>query len=144
MISFDATSRIYVGLEAIDFRCGLNKLIPLARTCFNQDPKGQSIFAFRNRRRTDIKILLFDRNGFFLGHKRFSRGTLQWWPRTEQECLSLNAEQLLKLLAGVDPRGSFHPSWANVGGQIGKDSNRSGDPRYRGAEEAPCRGPALY
>ena len=122
MITFSKDCRIYVGIEAIDFRCGLNKLVPLAHRCFEQDPMGRAIFIFRNHRRTDIKLLFFDRNGFFMGHKRLSRGKLQWWPRTKDECLGLDATQLMRLLCGVDPRGNFHPSWTEYGGTSGEES----------------------
>lgn len=109
MISFVEDCRIFIGMEPIDFRCGLNKLVPLAQERFQQDPRDHSIFVFRNRRSTDIKFIFFDRNGFFLGHKRLSQGKLQWWPRTDRECAALNASQLFTLLGGIDPRGSFHP-----------------------------------
>ena len=114
MISFAPDIRIYVKLESIDFRCGLNRLVPLARSCFERDVRERAVFVFRNKARTDIKLIFFDRNGFFLGHKRLSQGKLQWWPRTAEECLSLKADELLRLLAGVDPRGNFHPSWSDV------------------------------
>lgn len=134
MIYFEKNCRIYVGLEAIDFRCGLNKLVPLAKRCFEKDPKDSCIFVFRNKRRTDIKLLLFDRNGFFLGHKRLSRGKLQWWPRTQEECLGLDGDQLLKLLVGVDPRGSYHPTWKHIGESVRKEHLRDQDYRYRGSQ----------
>lgn len=142
MINFSENCRIYVGIEPIDFRCGLNKLVPLAKACFDQDPRDRNIFVFRNRNRTDIKMLLFDRNGFFLGHKRLSRGKLQWWPRTEQECFSLDAEQLLKLLAGVDPRGSYHPSWKDIGEPVREENVSSRDSGYSRAQRASCKKPA--
>ena len=60
MINFSENCRIYVGIEPIDFRCGLNKLVPLAKACFDQDPRDRNIFVFRNRNRTDIKMLLLE------------------------------------------------------------------------------------
>ncbi len=114
MISFAPDIRIYVKLEGIDFRCGLNRLVPLARSCFEKDVRERAVFVFRNKARTDIKLIFFDRNGFFLGHKRLSQGKLLWWPRTAEECSSLKADELLRLLAGVDPRGNFHPTWSDV------------------------------
>jgi transposase len=65
MISFAADIRIYVKLEGIDFRCGLNRLVPLARSCFESDVRERAVFVFRNKARTDIKLIFFDRNGFF-------------------------------------------------------------------------------
>jgi transposase len=134
MITFSADCRIYISIDAIDFRCGLNKLVPLAQSVFAQDPRQRAIFVFRNRRRTDIKMLFFDRNGFFMGHKRLSRGKLEWWPRTKDECFGLNSEQLFRLLLGVDPRGSFHPSWARQDESLREDF---GDQRCARAQGSP-------
>lgn len=114
MITFDQDLTVCIGLNPIDFRCGLNKLAPLAESLFGKDPKDKVVFVFRNKSRTDIKLILYERNGFFLGHKRLSKGKLSWWPRTEAECHSLDAGELFKLLGGVDPRGSFHPDWQKV------------------------------
>lgn len=114
MITFDEDINVCIGLNPIDFRCGLNKLAPLAESLFGRDPKERVVFVFRNRSKTDIKLILYDRNGFFLGHKRLSKGKLAWWPRNEAECHSLDAGELIKLLAGVDPRGTFHPEWRKL------------------------------
>jgi transposase len=118
MISFAPELRVVIGLNAIDFRCGLNKLAQLAETLGKENPRGALVFVFRNRSKTDVKLIFYHYNGYFLGQKRLSKGKLSWWPRTEAECESLDVEQLLKLLQGVDPRGSFHPDWRvlNLGG----------------------------
>lgn len=115
MIAFDDNIIVCIGINPIDFRCGLNKLAPMAESLFGRDPRERVVFVFRNRSRTDIKLILYDRNGFFLGHKRLSKGKLSWWPRNEAECHGLDAGKLIKLLAGVDPRGTFHPDWRKLG-----------------------------
>jgi len=58
-----------------------------------------------------MKLITYDRNGFFMGHKRLSKGKLSWWPRTEGETLGITVEHLNRLLKGIDPRGSFNPNW---------------------------------
>jgi transposase len=114
MIIFDDNLKVMIGLEPIDFRAGINKLAAIAQAVFDQDPRGRFVFVFRNKRQTDIKLIVYDGNGFFLGHKRLSKGKLSWWPRTKDECLSIEPSQLMKLLKGTDPRGEFHPDWQKL------------------------------
>ncbi|MFW7381620.1 MAG: IS66 family insertion sequence element accessory protein TnpB [Oligoflexus sp.] len=131
MINFDQSLRVMIGLEAIDFRAGLNRLAAIAQAVFQEDPRGQCVFVFRNKRQTDIKLIVYHVNGYFLGHKRLSKGKLSWWPRTEAECRSIDASQLVKLLQGMDPRGEFHPDWYKL-----KDHGEQGrahiDPKRSG------------
>ena len=103
-----------IAISPIDFRAGLNKLGAVAEAVFEKNPRNDGIFVFRNKRGTDIKIIFYHRNGFFMGHKRLSKGKLKWWPRTEKESLDITAPELEKLLMGVDPRGSFHPDWQKM------------------------------
>jgi len=37
-----------------------------------------TVFVFRNRRRTAIKALVYDGQGFWLCHKRLSSGRFRW------------------------------------------------------------------
>ena len=131
MIIFDHNLRVMIGLEPIDFRAGLNKLAAIAQAVFQEDPRAQCVFVFRNKRKTDIKLIVYHCNGFFLGHKRLSKGKLSWWPRTEAECLSIDSSQLVKLLKGMDPRGDFHPDWHKLSDH-GEQGRAHFDPKGSG------------
>lgn len=121
MITFDSTYTVLVGLDPIDFRAGINRLSSIAQAQFNKDPRERFVFVFRNKRKTDIKLICYDGNGFFLGHKRLSKGKLSWWPRTEGESLSIDSSQLARLLKGVDPRGGFHPDWTRIENDVERE-----------------------
>lgn len=111
MIEVTPDTRVFISLSPIDFRAGINRLGAVATELFGKDPMKGGIFLFHNKRKTDIKLVTYDCNGFFLGHKRLSRGKLSWWPRTEGESLSITVDQLNRLLKGIDPRSSFNPEW---------------------------------
>jgi len=111
MITFNSNMKVMIGISHVDFRVGINRLAAVAQSIFDRDPNDGVVFVFRNRRKTDIKLIFYDGNGFFLGHKRLSKGKLSWWPRNEHESLNITPSQLTRLLKGVDPRGSFHPDW---------------------------------
>lgn len=125
MIEITPETRVFISLSPIDFRAGINRLGAIATELFGKDPMKGGIFLFHNKRKTDIKLITYHRNGFFLGHKRLSRGKLSWWPRTEGESLSITVSQLNRLLKGVDPRGSFHPEWESL-----KSGQESGTGQY--------------
>ena len=57
MISFDSSFSILIGLDPIDFRAGINRLSSIAQTQFEKNPRERFIFVFRNKRKTDIKLI---------------------------------------------------------------------------------------
>jgi transposase len=127
MIEFNSNMKVMIGISHIDFRTGINRLVAVAQSIFDQDPNHGVVFVFRNRRKTDIKLIFYDGNGFFLGHKRLSKGKLAWWPRNEHESVNLCPSELTRLLKGVDPRGSFHPDWqVTMQSKPGASEQRSG------------------
>jgi hypothetical protein len=77
----------------------------LARICRAQlqvDPFCGWLFVFCNRRRTAVKILTYDGQGFWVCHKRLSQGKFPYWP-TDGPIQELQAHQLQVLLMGADP-----------------------------------------
>lgn len=80
MIQLTPQSSILVATQPIDFRKGIDGLAAVCKQVFKYDPFSGTLFVFRNRRRTAIKILMYDGQGFWLCQKRLSSGTLTWWP----------------------------------------------------------------
>jgi transposase len=62
--------RILVGIEAIDFRKGIDGLARACREVFRADPFSGWLFVFRNRRQTALRILVYDGQGFWLAHNQ--------------------------------------------------------------------------
>lgn len=104
MITVTAQTRILVAIEPADFRRGIDGLARLAREAYSSDPFSGCVFVFRNRRRTALKLLVYDGQGFWLCQKRLSTGRFQFWPTGRNNQLSaLEAHQLSVLLRGGDP-----------------------------------------
>ena len=80
MIQITPQMRILVGVEAVDFRKGIDGLARVCREVLAADPFSGWLFVFRNRRQTALRILVYDGQGFWLAHKRLSRGRFRWWP----------------------------------------------------------------
>jgi len=109
--------RIRVAIEAVDFRKGIDGLARVCRDRLASDPFSGTLFVFRNRRGTAIKVLVYDGQGFWLAQKRLSEGRFVHWPagvgdRLERQLL---AHELQVLLVGGDPWSSrAAPAWRRV------------------------------
>ena len=116
MIQVTPQMRVLVALEPADFRCGIDGLARLCKARLQQDPFSGTVFVFRNRRRTAIKALVYDGQGFWLCHKRLSSGKFRWWPRRADEAVTtLQAHELQVLLFAGDPTTTqAAPAWRPV------------------------------
>ena len=101
MITLGAGTKVYLAIGATDMRKAINGLSQIVAGHLNLDPFSGHLFAFCNRRRTIVKILLWDRNGFWLIQKRLERHVFRW-PRTGDEVRELSPRELGWLLDGLD------------------------------------------
>ena len=113
MIQLTRHMRILVATEPADFRKGIDGLAAVCRHYLHQDPFLGTVFVFRNRRATSIKILSYDGQGFWICQKRLSKGRFTFWPTKSTERIgSLEAHQLAVLLSGGNPElAQGVPSW---------------------------------
>jgi transposase len=110
--------RVLVAVEPADFRRGIDGIVALCRERLMADPFSGALFIFRNRRGTAVKLLAYDGQGYWLCHKRLSRGRFRYWPRARDTmaAVSLRAHELSVLLAGGDPSMTeAAPDWRRVG-----------------------------
>jgi transposase len=117
MLQVTPQMKILVAVEPADFRRGIDGLAQLCRERPQQDPFLGTVFVFRNRRGTAVKLLAYDGQGFWLCHKRLSQGRFPWWPSvTDGGTQALAAHQLAVLLAAGNPmRTGAAPDWRPVG-----------------------------
>ena len=80
MMAVTAQMRVLVCVAAVDFRKGIDGLSRVCREALSSDPFSGTMFVFRNRRGTAIKILAYDGQGFWLCQKRLSEGRFRYWP----------------------------------------------------------------
>lgn len=124
MIQITPHIRIYLCTEAVDFRKGIDGLVGVCRQLLEKDPFSGSMFVFRNKRRTTLKILIYDGQGFWLFVKRLSQGRFKWWPEQSQlgdnsrssHTLGLKAGELQLLLWNGDvSMATIEPDWKESG-----------------------------
>jgi len=93
--------KVYLGLGKTDMRKSIDSLSVLVSSYLEQNPFSGHLFAFCNGRRTILKILYWDRNGFCLWHKRLEKNRFRW-PESEEQLRELSARELGWLLEGLD------------------------------------------
>jgi transposase len=115
MLQITPQHRLLLAVESIDFRAGIDRLKSVCHQHLQCDPFSGTIFAFANRSRTSVKILVYDASGFWLCQKRFSQGKLAWWPNGEARTMILRASEFQILMAQGDPMKAAIPEdWRAV------------------------------
>jgi len=103
MLQITPQQQLYISIDHVDFRKGIDGLRVMCQRIWEQDPFSGHLFIFRNRSSTAVKLLIFDGNGFWLCQKRFSAGKLKWWPKTPKEAAEIRSVELLIMLQQGDP-----------------------------------------
>lgn len=115
MLQVTAQSKIFLAIQPVDFRKGIDGLAAVCRLHLKQNPYSGSFFIFRNRRGTALKILAYDGQGMWLFMKRFSKGTIRWWPKREETLETLKVSELQILLWNGNPPGARIPEdWRKI------------------------------
>lgn len=116
MIQLTPQMRILVAVEPVDFRNGIDGLAQLCRGSLQADPMNGTVFVFSNRRRTAVKVLVYDGQGFWICQKRLSSGRFGWWPPVGAgQSVHLNVHELQALLWNADPtRAPAAPAWRPI------------------------------
>jgi transposase len=116
MLQITPQMKVLVAVNAVDFRNGIDGLAALCQRMLAHDPFTGTVFVFRNRRATAIKVLVYDGQGFWLCQKRLSSGRFRWWPapgnNSSEPTTSLAAHQLAVLFSAGNPsRTGAAPDW---------------------------------
>ena len=105
MLSFSTRVRIFAATEPIDFRKGFDGLVQIVRDGFGEDPFAGDLFCFFNRRRDRVKVLVWDRNGFWLHYKRLERGTFERIDGSSKR-IEIDRARMSMLLEGIDTKAA--------------------------------------
>lgn len=98
---FGFNDKIWFYREPVDFRKQANGLMLIVADHLQLDPTSGQIFVFRNKAANKIKLLWWDRNGFWLFYKTLERQKF-CFPGTGDTTWELSKDQLGWLLSGLD------------------------------------------
>jgi transposase len=78
-------------------------LCGIINNSLKQDPLSGDVYIFINRRKDRIKLLVWDRDGFWLFYKRLEKGVFQRPLAVDnQTSIQLSQDDLLLILQGID------------------------------------------
>jgi transposase len=105
MILLPRSVRVYVATAPANLRKSFEGLSNEVRAVLALDPLSGHVFLFLNRRRTQVKMLLFTRGGFTIVHKRLERGRFTFAAQVTPEAVrvEIEAHELSALLEGLTP-----------------------------------------
>jgi len=97
---------VYVATAPCNLRQSFEGLTNEVRQVLAKDPLSGHVFVFLNRRKTQVKLLLWTRGGFTIVTKRLERGTFTFPGRVTSEAASVEVDvhELSMLLEGIDVR----------------------------------------
>jgi transposase len=90
-----------VAREPIDFRKSIDGLAAVCEVQLADNPLSGTLFVFRNRRGTGLKMLMWTHGGFLMLYKKLERGRFRWLPTESDRCTMTPAE-LAALMEGID------------------------------------------
>lgn len=104
MLTFSPAVRVFLAAGATDMRRSVDGLSALVTSAMALDPFSGHLFLFRNRRGDRLKILVWDRTGFWVMYKRLEKGTFAWPESGSSVAVELTFPQLVMLLEGIEMR----------------------------------------
>jgi transposase len=123
--------RIYLANEAMDMRCGIDKLSAWGESRLDADPSAGDVFVFLSRDRRRVKMLVWDVSGYWLCMKRLDRGRFaRPAPQVVDggiPTVALSAADLQLMLEGVTVHSATYRAHGR-GPQPGADWRNQSDP----------------
>ena len=103
MLSIPDAARIYYCATPVKMSRSYDGLCGAVRSALGRDPcEAGSIFVFVNRRRTMVKVLCWEGDGFSIWGKRLERGQFNLPPSADGRIV-LEYRELVAMLAGIRP-----------------------------------------
>ena len=97
-----ASGTIYLYRQPVDMRKAINGLVAIVEGEMELDPFSAALFVFCNRKRTLVKMVGWEGNGFVLWMKRLEKARFKWPTSLPLDIVELNAQQINWLLDGYD------------------------------------------
>lgn len=102
MLSVSSAYRYYLYRGQADMRKSFDGLSGIVRNELQKDPLSGEVFIFINKRCNQVKLLLWEGDGFSLYFKRLERGTyeLPFW-NEHTPSVELGSDELMLILQGI-------------------------------------------
>jgi transposase len=96
--------KVYVATAPCNLRKSFDGLSNEVREVLAKDPLSGHVFVFLNRRKSQVKLLLWTRGGYTILHKRLERGAFSFPAQVTDgvRSVDLDVHELSMLLEGID------------------------------------------
>jgi transposase len=101
MLHLSAANKYYLYRGNTDMRKGFDSLSGLVSSQMQLNVLSGSVFIFLNKKHNQVKLLLWEGDGFALYYKRLEKGTYELPSGDDKECLSISSQQLQLILQGI-------------------------------------------
>ena len=113
MLHLSAGCKYYLYGGNADMRKGFDSLSGMVSQHMKLSALSGAVFIFVNRRRNQLKLLLWEGDGFSLYHKRLEQGTYEMphsavHSRDRTDGISLTHQQLQHILQGISLKSVKH------------------------------------
>lgn len=102
MLNLRQISNVFLAAGSTDLRKSIDGLAIMVQINFKLDPFSDAIFVFCNAKRDKLKLLYWERNGFWLYYRRLEKGLFKWPNNTDDKVMHVTERELRWLLDGLD------------------------------------------
>lgn len=104
MLVIPRAVRVYIATAPASLRKSFEGLSNEVRAVLAKDPLTGHVFVFLNRRRNQVKLLVWTRGGYTIVHKKLERGKFVFTAKVTHDATSveLDVHELSMLLEGID------------------------------------------
>ena len=97
--------QVFLYRDPVDMRKGAAGLSALVSLELGRNPADQRIYVFTNRARNKVKLLVWLLNGYWVLYKSLEKQRFHWPDWFENDCMTLDLEQLDYLIDGYNLNG---------------------------------------
>src|SRR5665213_2880235 len=102
MLHLSASCKYYLHLHPTDMRKGFDSLSGIVTSELKMDVLNGSVFIFINKKHNQVKLLLWEGDGFSVYYKRLEKGTFEMPDaKDESSSVAVTTQQLQFILQGV-------------------------------------------
>jgi len=114
MLSLPLPVRIYLCTRPVDLRKSFDGLAQLVREFLGADPLSGHLFVFHSKRRDRLKLLHWDRDGYWILYKRLELGTFRF-PAATGSCRRPPGFRASRAISAIYSKRSSRSIWAICG-----------------------------
>ena len=108
MLHLSASCRYYLYNGQTDMRKGFDSLSGIVSQQMRLNSLGGGIFIFINKKRNQVKLLLFEGDGYSVYHKRLEKGTYELPAQSKGNSIIISSQQLQLILQGISLKTVRH------------------------------------